>query len=47
MFFCDKNDRNIMCIHAPEANMLERACLYEVAEENGKLKIVKEIKGEQ
>jgi hypothetical protein len=47
MFFRDKNDRNIMCIHAPEKNLLERACLFEVAEENGVMKIVKEIKSEE
>ena len=47
MFFRDSEDRNIMCIHAPEAHMLERACLFEVAEENGVMKIVKEIKSEE
>jgi hypothetical protein len=36
-----------MCIHAPEKNLLERACLFEVAEENGVMKIVKEIKSEE
>lgn len=43
MFFRDKNDRDIMCIHAPEKNLLERACLFEVAEENGELRILREI----
>ena len=43
MFFTDANGDRIMCLHAPEKNMLERACLFEVAEIDGRLKIVKEI----
>lgn len=43
MFFRDAEGRNIMCIHAPERHMLERAHLYEVTEKDGALKIVKEI----
>ena len=43
MFFRDLGGRNIMCIHAPEKNLLERACLYEVEEENGELRILREI----
>ena len=43
MFFRDAEDRNIMCIHAPEAHLLERANLFEVAEIDGELKIIKEI----
>ena len=35
MFFDDAEGRRIMCIHAPERNMLERAHLY-VMEEDGK-----------
>jgi hypothetical protein len=47
MFFRDAEGRNIMCLHAPEKNMLERACLFEVAEIDGRLKIVKEIQEEK
>ncbi len=43
MFFRDEHGRNIMCIHAPEANMLERAHLFVVTEAEGNLKIVTEI----
>ena len=43
MFFLDAEGRNIMCLHAPEANMLERAHLFVVTEDEGKLKIVTEI----
>lgn len=44
MFFRDIEGRNIMCLHAPEVPTLERACLFEVAEQDGTLKIIKEIK---
>lgn len=43
MFFHDREGRNIMCLHAPEAHMLERAHLFEVAEIDGVMRIVKEI----
>jgi hypothetical protein len=43
MFFRDGEGRNIMCLHAPEKNMLERAHFFEVAEIDGVMKIVKEI----
>ncbi len=43
MFFSDADGRNIMCLHAPEANMLERAHLFVVTEAEGNLKIVTEI----
>ena len=43
MFFRDAEGRNIMCLHAPEANMLERAHLFVVTEDEGNLKIVTEI----
>ena len=43
MFFRDADGRNIMCIHAPEAHLLERAHLFEIAEKDGTIKIVKEI----
>lgn len=43
MFFRDAEGRNIMCLHAPEANMLERAHLYEVTEKDGMLNIIKEL----
>ena len=46
MFFRDKKGRNLMCLHAPEANMLERAHLFEVAEKDGQLIIIKEISEE-
>ena len=45
MFFNDKNGKKIMCIHAPECIMQERAYLYFVKEEQGFLKIVEEIIG--
>ena len=43
MFFRDGEGRNIICLHAPEKNMLERAHLFEVAEIDGVMRIVKEI----
>ena len=43
MFFDDVNGKRIMCIHAPERNLLERAHLYHMAEADGVLKIVDEI----
>ena len=43
MFFRNADGKNVMCIHAPERNMLERAHLYEVAEQDGKLKVIREI----
>ena len=43
MFFRDLEGRNIMCLHAPEKRQFERAHLFEVAEIDGVMKIVKEI----
>ena len=43
MFFNDSDGNKIMCIHAPERNMLERAHLYYIAEDGGLLKIVEEL----
>ena len=43
MFFDDATGSKIMCIHAPERNLLERAHLYYIAEEDGFLIIVDEL----
>lgn len=43
MFFRDKSGALIMCLHAPEAKMLERACLFQMGERDGILQILKEI----
>jgi len=43
MFFNDTIGRKIMCIHAPERHMLERAHLYHMAEDENYLKILAEI----
>ena len=43
MFFHRTDGTLCMCLHAPEAHMLERAHLFEMAEENGLLVIKKEI----
>lgn len=43
MFFNDAIGRKIMCIHAPERHMLERAHLYHMAEDENYLKILAEI----
>ena len=43
MFFRDKSGRNIMCLHQPERQMLERVRLYEMDEKDGGLVIVREI----
>ena len=43
MFFEDECGRKIMCIHAPERHLLERAHLYFVVEDGGVLKITEEI----
>ena len=43
MFFTDKQGRNVMCLHQPERNMLERARLYEMSEKDGGLVIAGEI----
>ena len=43
MFFADKRGRNIMCLHQPEKNMLERARLYEMEEKGEGLAVVREI----
>lgn len=43
MFFYDREGRHCMCLHAPEKQMLERACLFEVEEKDGKLVILRSI----
>lgn len=43
MFFRDLNSRLLMCLHAPEAKMLERTCLFEMSEQNGILTVISEI----
>ena len=43
MFFDDSEGRRIMCIHAPERNMLERAHLYCVKENDGIIQIIEEL----
>ena len=43
MFFDDSQGRKIMCLHAPEREMLERAHLYHMTEDAGVLKIVEEL----
>lgn len=43
MFFEDAQARKIMCIHAPERDMQERAHLFLVGESDKGIKIIKEI----
>ena len=43
MFFEDASARKLMCIHAPERDMLERAHLYCVEETKNGVRITKEI----
>ncbi len=43
MFFDDARGRKIMCIHAPERHMLERAHLYHMSEDGNVLRIITEI----
>lgn len=43
MFFEDTEGKRIMCLHAPERQMLERAHLYHVEEVGGRIKIIGEI----
>ncbi|MBO5279873.1 MAG: family 43 glycosylhydrolase [Clostridia bacterium] len=43
MFFKTAEGKNCMCIHAPEKQKLERACLFEVGEKNGELYTIKEL----
>ena len=43
MFFRDADERLVMCIHAPERNMLERAHVFEVGEQNGDFVIFGEL----
>ena len=45
MFFRNGEDKLCMCIHAPEAPMLERAHIFEAVEENGTLVLKNEIGG--
>jgi hypothetical protein len=43
MFFNDADGRKIMCIHAPERHMLERAHLYHIVEDGSRLRILTEL----
>jgi hypothetical protein len=43
MFFDDAEGRRIMCIHAPERNMMERAHLYRMADTGDALEITHEL----
>lgn len=43
MFFRDSKDQLIMCLHAPEAHMLERACLFRMGEQDGVLTVLQAI----
>jgi hypothetical protein len=43
MFFRDADERLVMCIHAPERNMLERARIFEVGEQSGDFVIFGEL----
>ena len=43
MFFDDNCGRRIMCLHAPESNMLERACLFLVKPCQNGIEIVEEL----
>ena len=43
MFFYDAEGRKIMCLHAPESEMLERAHLYHLDENDGVLQIIEEL----
>ena len=47
MFFRNKEDKLCMCLHAPEHPPLERAHVFEVAEEGGTLVVKNEIGMEQ
>ena len=46
MFFRAADYKLLMCIHAPEKHMLERAHIFEMGEQNGELVILGEIKQE-
>ena len=43
MFFHSAEAKLLMCSHAPEKHMLERAHLFEVSEQNGELAVISEI----
>lgn len=43
MFFNNAEGKQCMCIHAPEQWPLERACIFEVGEADGSIRIIKEI----
>lgn len=43
MFFHDNEERLLMCLHAPESPMLERAHLFQMEEQNGLLTVMREI----
>ena len=43
MFFQDAMGELLMCIHAPERNLLERAHIYRVGEQNGDFFVLDEI----
>lgn len=46
MFFCSNEGKHCMCLHAPEKYMEERAHIFEVAEKDGTLCILKELEFE-
>lgn len=43
MFFRDKTAQLLMCLHAPETQLLERACLFQMSEQNGLLQVTREL----
>jgi len=43
MFFRSAEAKLLMCIHAPEEHMLERAHIFEVEEQNGDFVILREL----
>ena len=43
MFFDNAEGQRMMCIHAPERHMCERAHLFNVRENNGVIEIAEEI----
>lgn len=45
MFFDDKDGNRLMCIHAPEIHMQERAHLFRMEEAEGSMRILEEIGG--
>lgn len=43
MFFRNPEGKLCMCLHGPEVEMLERACIFEMEEQEGVLTVVREI----